>query len=161
MKVIKQSPESVFYNWRTFKSPSKYNKSRTFGRNNTFFRYKKQRIRPIYSHGLKLRLCAGCSQPVKWPAGARRPAGRIAKAGWRSRGARLCTGCESVCASWADPHVNKPMCNLCIANLHKPKGLRRQATWPRLALHVQTSAQVTHSWLTIGGVVVIDCFFEK
>ena len=43
------------------------------------------------------------------------------------------------------PHVNKPMCDLCIANLHKPKGLRRQAKWPRLALHVQTSAQVTHS----------------
>ena len=126
MKVIKLNPESVFYNWRTYKSPSKYNKSRNFGRNNTFFRYKNQRNLPIYSHGLKLRLCAGCSQPVKWPASA----------------------------SWANPHVNKPMCNLCIANLHKPKGLRRQAKWPRLALHVQTSAQVTHSWLTIGDTLV-------
>ena len=44
------------YNWRTYKSPSKYNKSRTFGQNITFFRYKKQRIRPFYSHGQKMRL---------------------------------------------------------------------------------------------------------
>ena len=34
-----------------------------------------------YDSEHNFRLCAGCSQPVKWPAGARKPAGRIAKAG--------------------------------------------------------------------------------
>ena len=28
-----------------------------------------------------IRLCAGCSQPVKWPAGARKSAGKVASAG--------------------------------------------------------------------------------
>ena len=84
----KTVPGVCIYNWRTYKSPSKYNKSRTFGRNNTFFRYKKQRFRPIYKQHPEMRLWTGCSQPVKWPAGARRPAGRIAKAGWRSRGGK-------------------------------------------------------------------------